>query len=326
MILRSTILAVVAVFGVPAGFTLYIFLVEKGVTRLSFPIQKRIRPWLWLAPGLAILFVFLLYPVLNTLVLSFLNDDSTQFIGLQNYLRIFSDRDMLIVLRNNAMWLIFFTLVTVTVGLLIAVLTDRVKYEQVAKALIFLPMAISFVAAGVIWKFMYEFKPKGTPQIGTVNAMLTTLFPSFEPQAWLFNPRINNWALIVVGIWIWTGFAMVILSASIKGVPKEIVEAARIDGAGEFQVFFRVTLPIIKPTIIVVTTTLIINVLKIFDIVYVMTNGILGTEVIANRMYKEMFNFMNFGMASALAVLLLVAIIPVMLMNIKRFGQRGEVQ
>jgi alpha-glucoside transport system permease protein len=171
---------------------------------------------------------------------------------------------------------------------------------------------------------MYEFKPKGVPQIGTLNAVLTSLFPSFEPQAWLFNPGINNWALIVVGIWIWTGFAMVILSASIKGVPKEIVEAARIDGAGEFQVFFRITLPIIKPTIMVVTTTLIINVLKIFDIVYVMTNGILDTEVIANRMYKEMFNFMNFGMASALAVLLLVAIVPVMLMNIKRFGQRGE--
>jgi len=173
---------------------------------------------------------------------------------------------------------------------------------------------------------MYEFKPKGVPQIGTLNALLTTLFPSFEPQAWLFNPGINNWALIVVGIWIWTGFAMVILSASIKGVPKEIVEAARMDGAGEFQVFFRITLPIIKPTIMVVTTTLIINVLKIFDIVYVMTNGILDTEVIANRMYKEMFNFMNFGMASALAVLLLVAIVPVMLMNIKRFGQRREEQ
>jgi alpha-glucoside transport system permease protein len=326
MILRSTILAVAAVFGVPAGLTLYIFLVERGVARLRFPVQKRIRPWLWVAPGLAILSVFLLYPVVNTLVLSLLNSDSTRFIGFQNYARIFTDREMLIVLRNNALWLVFFTLVTVTVGLLIAVLTDKVRYEQAAKALIFLPMAISFVAAGVIWKFMYEFKPKGVPQIGTLNAVLTTLFPSFEPQAWLFNPDINNWALIVVGIWIWTGFAMVILSASIKGVPKEIVEAARIDGAGEFQVFFRITLPIIKPTIMVVTTTLIINVLKIFDIVYVMTNGILNTEVIANRMYKEMFNFMNFGMAGALAVLLLVAIVPVMLMNIKRFGQRGGVQ
>ncbi len=322
MIVGSALLAMVAVFGVPAGLTLYIFLAEKAVSRLSFHRQKRVRPWLWVAPGLILLTVFLLYPVINTMIMSLMNEDSSRFVGLLNYLRIFTERDMLIVLRNNLLWLVFFTLVTVTLGLLIAVLSDRVKYESVAKALIFLPMAISFVAAGVIWKFMYEFKPKGTPQIGTVNAVMTSLFPSFEPQAWLFNPRINNWALIVVGIWMWTGFAMVILSASIKGVPKEIVEAARIDGAKELQVFFRVTLPLIKPTIVVVTTTMIINVLKIFDIVYIMTNGILGTEVIANRMYKEMFNFLNFGMASALAVILLVAIIPVMLINIKRFGQR----
>jgi len=208
-------------------------------------------------------------------------------------------------------------------GLLIAVLTDKVRYEAVAKAFIFLPMAISFVAAGVIWKFMYEFKPRGTPQIGTINAVLTA-FGSFQPQAWLFNPRINNWALIVVGIWMWTGFAMVILSAGIKSIPSEIIEAARIDGAPEFQIFLRITLPLIKSTMVVITTTLVINVLKIFDIVYVMTNGILDTDVIANRMYKEMFSFLNFGMASALAVILLIAIIPVMLLNIKRFGEGGR--
>ncbi|KPJ84128.1 MAG: ABC transporter, partial [Spirochaetes bacterium DG_61] len=254
-------------------------------------------------------------------VLSLMNEDSTEFVGLRNYLRVFSEPEMLIVLKNNALWLVFFTLVTVTFGLLIAVLTDRVKYESAAKAFIFLPMAISFVAAGVIWKFMYDFKPKGTPQIGTINAVLTVVTERFEPQAWLFNPKMNNWALIVVGIWMWTGFSMVILSASIKNIPKEVVDAARIDGARELQIFVRVTLPLIKPTIMVVTTTLIINVLKIFDIVYVMTNGVLGTEVIANRMYKEMFNFLNFGMAGALAVLLLIAIVPVMLMNIKRFGQ-----
>lgn len=324
MLVRSVGLALLAVLGVPAGLTLYIYATEKAVSRLPFRRQGKVRPWLWIAPGTLLLAVFLLYPVLNTLVLSFMNNDSTLFIGLGNYLRIFTDPEMLIVLRNNALWLVFFTLVAVCLGLLIAVLADRVKYEQAAKVLIFLPMAISFVAAGVIWKFMYEYRPKDSPQIGTLNAALTTAIPSFEPQAWLFNPGINNWALIVVGIWIWTGFAMVILSASIKGVPSEIVDAARIDGAGEVQVFFRVTLPLISPTIVVVTTTLIIIVLKIFDIVYVMTNGILGTEVIANRMYKEMFNFMDFGTASALAVLLLVAIIPVMLMNIRRFGQRAE--
>jgi alpha-glucoside transport system permease protein len=322
MLLRSVGLALLAVFGVPAGLTLYIYVTERAVSRLPLRMRGKIRPWLWITPAALLLGVFLLYPVINTLILSFMNHDSTGFVGLGNYLRIFTDSEMLIVLRNNALWLVFFTMVSVCLGLLIAVLADRVKYEQAVKVFIFLPMAISFVAAGVIWKFMYEYKPKGTPQIGTLNAALTATIPSFEPRAWLFNPGLNNWALIVVGIWIWTGFAMVILSASIKGVPGEIVDAARIDGAGEIQVFFRVILPLVSPTIVVVTTTLIITVLKIFDIVYVMTNGLLGTEVVANRMYKEMFNFMDFGTASALAVLLLVAIIPVMLMNIKRFGQR----
>ena len=231
---------------------------------------------------------------------------------------------MLIVLRNNLLWLVFFTLVTVVLGLIIAVLADRVKYEQVAKAVIFIPMAISFVAAGVIWKFMYEYKPAGATQIGTVNAVLTAIFPHFEPQAWLFNRAENNWALIIVGIWMWTGFSTVILSAALKGIPDELVEAARIDGANEFQIFFRILLPQLMPTLTVVSTTLVITVLKVFDIVYVMTNGNLGTEVIANRMYKEMFNYRNFGRASALAVILLLAIIPVMAINIRRFGQKRE--
>jgi len=320
MIFKSVILAIFAVVGIPAGLTVYIFLAEKTISRVHPNKQKKVRPWLWIGPAISILAVFLLYPVVQTITLSFMNENSTSFVGFRNYIRVFTSQEMLIVLRNNLMWLVFFTLVTVTLGLLIAVLTDKVRYEAVAKAFIFLPMAISFVAAGVIWKFMYEFKPKGTPQIGTLNAVLTNLFSFFEPQAWLFNPRLNNWALIVVGIWMWSGFAMVILSAAIKSIPPEVVEAARIDGAREVQIFFRITVPLVKSTVIVVTTTLVINVLKIFDIVYVMTNGILGTEVIANRMYKEMFNFLNFGMASTLAVLLLVAIIPVMLMNIKRFG------
>jgi alpha-glucoside transport system permease protein len=324
MIVAILLIAVAAVIGVPLVLTVYLFLVDRGASALAVKLRERIRPWLWLLPALSLLGVFLVYPVINTVVLSFMNADSTSFVGLKNYLYIFTDRSMLIVLRNNALWLVFFTLVTVTLGLLIAVLTNRVKYEAVAKAFVFLPLGISFVAAGVIWKFMYAFQPKGAPQIGTVNAALTSLVPSFQPQAWLFNPQTNNWALIVAGIWVWVGFAMVILSAALKGIPDQLVEAARIDGAREGQIFFRIVLPLMMPTVTVVTVTLIINVLKIFDIVYVMTNGALGTEVIANRMYKEMFNYNNFGMASALAVLLLVAIIPVMLMNIRRFGERAS--
>jgi alpha-glucoside transport system permease protein len=324
MIIRVLLVAVAAVIGVPLVLTLYIFMGDRGISRAGPRWREKLRPWVWLLPGLFLLVVFLIYPVVNTIVLSFKNADSSAFVGLKNYAYIFTDPSMLIVLRNNGLWLVFFTLVTVTLGLLIAVLTNRVKYEAAAKAFIFLPMAISFVAAGVIWRFMYAFQPKGAAQIGTVNAVLTSIVPSFQPVAWLFNPATNNWALIVAGIWVWTGFAMVILSAGLKGVPNQLVEAARIDGAREGQIFFRVVLPLMMPTVTVVTVTLIINVLKIFDIVYVMTNGALGTEVIANRMYKEMFNYNNFGMASALAVVLLVAIIPVMLMNIRRFGQGAK--
>ena len=334
MSLSILVWGALAVAGVPLLLTGYLFLVERGLSRLGGPggaqpagrpgnRADRLRPWLWLLPAFLLLAVFLLYPVVHTVVLSLLNASSTRFTGLANYRTLFTDRGMLVVLRNNLLWLVFFTLVTVTLGLLIAVLTDRVKYEAVAKAAIFLPMAISFVAAGVIWKFMYEYRPRGAVQIGTVNAALSTLSADFQPRAWLFDPAVNNWALIVVGIWMWTGFAMVILSAGLKGIPGQLIEAARIDGASELQTFFRVTLPLLAPTVTVVATTLIISVLKIFDIVYVMTNGTLDTEVIANRMYKEMFNFRNYGRASALAVLLLVAILPVMLLNIRRFGARA---
>ena len=298
----------------------YVYLVENTIGKRKK--LKRFTPWFCIMPALILLLIFLIYPVLNTIFLSFQNASSTEFVGLANYKYIFTDEKMLTPLKNNLMWLVFFTGVTVTLGLVIAVLSDRVKYEAVAKAAIFLPMAISFVAAGVIWKFMYEYAPAGTEQIGTVNAVLTTVLPKFEPQAWLWNRSQNNWALIIVGIWMWTGFCMVILSAGLKGIPDTLLEAARIDGAGEFRIFFKIILPLMKSTITVVTTTVIINVLKIFDIVYVMTNGALGTEVIANRMYKEMFNYRNYGRASGIAVLLLFAIIPVMVINIKRFGQK----
>ncbi len=315
-------LAVIAVVGVPLFILGYILIAEIFVSKIrGDKKRKKIRPWLWVAPAFFLLIVFLIYPVINTIVLSLRNADSTKFVGLKNYIFIFTDKVMLSAIKNNILWLVFVTLCTVTIGLLIAVLTDRIRYESVAKAFIFMPMAISAVAAGVIWKFMYEFRPKGMPQIGTVNAFLTAVSPSFQPKAWLFNPPINTFALMVVYIWIWTGFCMVILSAGLKGIPDSLLEAARMDGANEWTIFWRIIIPTMSSTIIVVTTTMVINVLKVFDVVYVMTNGTLGTEVIANRMYKEMFNFHNFGRASAIAVLLLVAIIPVMLVNIKRFGQ-----
>ncbi|MEN6500647.1 MAG: sugar ABC transporter permease [Rectinema sp.] len=314
------LMAIVALAVIPIFLWAYLMITERVAARVGKKAATVLRPWFWILPAVSLLIIFLVYPVVHTVVLSFMDARSENLVGLKNYLYIFTDPGMLVVLRNNLLWLVFFTLVCLVLGLLIAVLSDRVKYESVAKACIFLPMAISFVAAGVIWRFMYEFRPAGTTQIGTVNALLTALFPNFEPKAWLFDRSTNNIALIVVGIWMWTGFAMVILSAGLKGISEDVLEAARIDGAGEIAIFFKIILPLMMPTITVVATTLIINVLKVFDIVYVMTNGNLGTEVIANRMYKEMFNYRNYGRASAIATLLLLAIIPVMIMNLKRFN------
>ena len=316
------ITAIVVIVGVPAATVLYVAAIEWLLVRLPYKSRTRLRPWLWVAPALLLLIFFLIYPTINTIILSFKNANSSQYVGLQNYIFAFTNSDMLDAFKNNLLWLVFFTLLTVSFGLLFALLADRVRYESVVKALIFLPMAISYVAAGVIWKLMYEFKPPGRPQIGTLDAVLTSVIPSFQPQAWLINTHVNNYALIVIGIWMWTGFCMVILSAGLKSIPEDLMEAARVDGANEWQILRHITLPMLASTIAVVTTTMIINVLKIFDIVYVMTNGNYDTEVIANRMYKEMFNFQNFGRASAIAVILLFAIIPVMLYNIRSFQEQ----
>jgi alpha-glucoside transport system permease protein len=208
---------------------------------------------------------------------------------------------------------------TVILGLLIATLADRVRYEALAKSVIFLPMAISFVGAGVIWKFVYDFG-SGQVQIGLLNALVTSL--GFQPVSWLTEPQINTIALIVVGVWMWTGFCMTILAAALKGVPSEILEAARVDGATEWEVFIQIMVPYILPTITVVITTMVINVLKIFDIVYVMTGGNYGTEVIANRMYSEMYKSFNTGRAAAIAIVLITVLIPFMIFNIRRFREQ----
>lgn len=315
-------LTATVVVGVPVVLVGYITAVEGLLGLISQQARRRLRPWLWMAPALVLLGMFLVYPALHTIVLSFYSASSDRFVGFANYAYVFTDGAMLVAVRNNLLWLVFFTFLTVGLGLLIATLLDRVSYEAAAKALVFLPMAISAVATGVIWKFMYDYRPPGTPQTGTLNAALGALVPGFEPQAWLINPPWNNFALIIADVWIWTGFCTVVLSAGLKGIAGEILEAARMDGADEMQLFWRVVFPILAPTITVVGTTMIITALKEFALVYVMTNGNYETEVIANRMYKEMFNVRDFGRASAIAVLLLAAIVPVMLFNLGRFREQ----
>lgn len=283
--------------------------------------QARLRPWLYIGPALVILSAYLVYPSLNTFYLSFLDKRSQSFVGWENYLFALTNPDLLTAFRNNLLWLVVFTAATVSIGLVLAVLLDRVSYEPLAKSLVFLPMAISFVGASVIWKFVYAFRPAGTPQIGLLNAILTS-WGNLDPIGWLIEKSFNNFSLIAVGVWIWTGFCLVILSAAYKGIPRELLEAARVDGANEWQVFWKIIIPAMSSTIAVVATTMVINVLKVFDIVYVMTNGAFDTEVVANRMYKEMFHFRDFGRASAIATILLLAIIPAMLYNIRRFREQ----
>ena len=288
--------------------------------RLPRRLAPGLRPWLWLAPALAFLGVFLVYPTIATIIRSFMNRRGNSFIGLENYQWFFSQSDTLIALRNNALWVVLLPALVVGLGLLVAILVDRVRYEGVAKSIVFLPLAISFVAASVIWRFMYELDPK----IGTLNAVVTAV--GGDPVAWLITQPWNNFFLIIVVVWLLTGFAMVILSAGLKGISTELLEAARVDGANELQVFRGIVLPLLMPTIAVVATTIVIYALKTFDVVYTMTNGNFDTNVIANVMFQELFNNGQQGRAAAIAVILFAAIIPVMIINIRRFREQEAIR
>jgi alpha-glucoside transport system permease protein len=281
------------------------------------PRRKPSVAWLYLAPAGILLTLFLIYPSISTIYMSFVNPDTGTFVGLSNYIYLLTSPETLLVFRNNLMWLVLFTATTVVFGLLLAVLTNHVRYEAAAKAVIFIPMAVSFTAAAVIWRFMYIYQPAQYPQIGVVNAVVTAL--GGQPVAWITNPSVNNLALIVAGVWIWAGFTLVIVSAGLKGIPAEIIEAARVDGASEQQIFWHIILPMLRGVLVVVAVTLVVNSLKVFDLVYVMTFGNFNTDVLANRMFKEMFTFGNFGRASAVAVILLAAILPIMAFNLRRF-------
>jgi alpha-glucoside transport system permease protein len=317
-LLAKVLLGCVAlVVGIGGIWLLYIG-VSAIVGLLSPRWQGRILPWVFVVPAILLLTVYLVYPTIGTIVASF----TVQTGGdpLVHYKQIFSPQ-FIGILRNNVVWLIVATAGSVLLGLLIAAMVDRVRREALAKTFIFLPLAISFIGASVIWRFMYEWKPEGQTQIGVFNAVWTGL--GGEPVRWIQTPPINTYALILIFVWLQTGFAMVVLSAAIKGVSTEVMEAARLDGANERQLFFRVIVPIIRGSIITVATTIAIVVLKIFDIVYVMTGGRFDTDVVANRMFLEMFQFFNDGRAAAFASLLFLAVLPVMFINVRNLRRQG---
>ncbi|AUC51777.1 alpha-glucoside ABC transporter permease [Sagittula sp. P11] len=275
-----------------------------------------VRPWLFLFPALFALTLYLAYPVLETLRLS-LTDRRMggAWTGFDNYTQMFSEAKFWEAMRNNMLWLIVVPALSTAFGLIVAQLTDRLRWGNVAKSLIFMPMAISFVGASVIWKLVYDARPPGTEQIGVLNA-LYVFFTGGEPQQWLTIPLWNNFFLMVVLIWIQTGFAMVILSAALRGIPEETVEAAIVDGAGPFQIFFKIKVPQIYPTIMVVWTTITLVVLKIFDIVFAMTNGQWGTQVLANYMFDKLFRANDWGVGSASAIIIMVLVTPILVWNV----------
>jgi len=320
--------AIMVVVGVPAVLIAYIWGSERLINLATERWRRRLRPWLWIGPALGFLGFFLIYPTIRTIIRSLYgkSDLKPKFVGLDNFRWFFTNADARGALLNNVVWLVFLTLFTVGIGLLVAVLVDRVRYEAWAKSIIFLPLAISMVAAGVIWKFMYDYKPPGVAQTGTLNAAIGTV--GLGPIGWLQSPafRVSTFALIAIMVWMWTGFAMVIISAALKGIDPELLEAARVDGANEWQVFRKVTFPLLGPTLAVVSTTMIITSLKTFDIVYTLTNGNYDTDVIANLMIKQMFTFGDFGRASAVAVVLLLAIVPIMAFNIRQFRAQESVR
>jgi alpha-glucoside transport system permease protein len=316
---RLLVVAVAIGVGVGGVFALF-WGMNRLVDMLPMRFREGVRPYVFIGPALVILAVFLVYPVINTIVLSLRDARSEGFVGLDNYEFVFTDEGMLRSIRNTALWIVLVPLVAVSIGLFFATLADRLRRgEAVAKSLIFLPMAISFVGASITWRLIYSYRPAGFgSNIGLLNGIWSGL--GNNPVPWLSERPWNNLLLIVIMVWMQTGFAMVVLSAAIKAIPEDIIEAARIDGASEMQVFRRITVPSVLPTIVVVTTYMVINAMKVFDIVFVMGNPEANqTEVIAERMIQWFFISNHDGRGAAIAVVLFIAIIPVMVWNIRRF-------
>jgi alpha-glucoside transport system permease protein len=314
---------VVAVIAGVGGAMLLFFFLNMMVEALPLKLSLKVMPYAFLLPAFGLLIAFLIYPTLQTITYSFANDDSTVWVGLSNYAELFTSPEFINTITNTLLWLAIVPTVTVILGLIVAVLADKLSptWEKVAKSVIFLPMAISMVGAATIWRFVYAYAPEGRPQIGILNAFWTWV--GFDPVSWLQTSTLNfnDMLLMVILIWLQAGFAMVLLSAAIKGVPEDTLEAARIDGANEVQIFFQVVIPQIRGTIIAVLVTVLLMVLKVFDIVYVITGGNFDTNVIAVEFVQQIFVFGENGLASAIVVILLLAVMPVLVWQIKHFRE-----
>jgi alpha-glucoside transport system permease protein len=316
--LINALLAIVG--GVSAALLLF-WILNKLVELLPTKWEERLKPWVFIGPAVVAIGFFLIYPAIRTFILSFANAQSTAWVGTENYTDLLGSSEFRNTLYNTLLWIAVVPAATVAIGLGVAVLADRLgpRSEKLSKSIIFLPMAISGVGQATIWRFIYEARPEGEPQIGLQNAVWTAL--GFDPVAWLqvSTLHFNSFLLMIILIWAQVGFSMVLLSAAVKGVPVDTLEAARIDGANERQIFFRVIVPQIWATVITVFITVLISVMKIFDVVYVMTNGNFNTDVIAVRFFNELFRNGNNGRASAIVVMLMIAVLPVIVYQVRHF-------
>ena len=286
--------------------------------------ESSIRTYIFITPAFIILLIYILYPVVETVRLSFFDKYGRDFVGISNYIWAINDPEFKRGILNNLGWLLIVPTLSTFFGLVIANLADRIWWGSIAKSIIFMPMAISFVGAGVIWKFVYDYRGPGDQQIGFLNAIIVSL--GFEPQAWITIPIWNNLFLMAIMIWIQTGLAMVIFSAALRGVPREMLEAARIDGASELKIFTSIIIPYLSQTILVIWTIITIVVLKIFDIILAMTNGQWQTEVLANLMFDWMFRGGgDSGRGSVFAIIIMIAVIPIMVLNIYRHKQEEKI-
>jgi alpha-glucoside transport system permease protein len=312
--LTMLVVGVVAFIAVGAAI---MFIVDNWPKRL---FRDRVQIVWFIGPTLLLVAFGLVYPAINTTLLSFKDPNGEEWVGLANYQWMFTDPDGLTNLRNTAIWVIFTPITSVAIGLIYALMIDKMKREAIAKIFIFMPMAISGVAAAIIWRFVFAYKATRFEQIGLLNA-ITKQF-GFETQQWLLNVPWNTFLLIMVMIWVQTGFAMVVLSAAIKGIPADMVEAARLDGVNAWQMFWKVTLPTIRPSVVVVFVTITIGVLKVFDIVRTMTGGNYETSVVANGMYFYSFVANQQGWGSALAVMLFILVTPVVFYQVRQLRRQ----
>ncbi len=296
------------------------FAVVAAILLLTQRLRSRrgelVQSAAFVLPAVVLIAVGLLYPAVTTVYQSFFDRTGDAAVGFDNYKTIFTDANQLTVLRNTAAWVILVPILSTLIGLVYAVLIDRSRFEKVAKALIFLPMAISLVGASIIWKFVYDYKDTGETQIGIANAIIKGL--GLDTYKFLLNDPWNTVFLIIVMIWVQAGFAMTILSASIKAIPDDIIEAARLDGVGGMKMFRYITVPSIRPSLIVVVTTISITTLKAFDIVRTMTGGNFDTSVLAYQFYRESFISNNQGLATAIATLIFVLVMPIVIYNVRQ--------